>query len=72
MTRVKLAIEKMTCGHCLGRVKQALSTLDGVRVEDARIGEATVSFDPAVVSEADLSSAIEKEGYSVAAIVRAA
>lgn len=72
MTRVKLTIENMTCGHCLGRVKQALTTLKGVRLEDARIGEATVSFDPAVVSEAELTTAVEKQGYPVANVARAA
>ena len=72
MTRVKLTIEKMTCGHCLGRVKQALTTLPSVRLEGARIGEATVSFDPAVVTETELTAAVEKEGYPVTAVARAA
>ena len=72
MTRVKLTIERMTCGHCLGRVKQALSTLPSVRLEDARIGEATVSYDPNVVTQTELTAAVEKEGYPVAAIARAA
>lgn len=72
MPRVKLTIEKMTCGHCLGRVKQALTTLPGVQLEDARIGEATVSYDPNVVTQMDLAAAVEKQGYPVAAVADAA
>ena len=68
MERVTMSINGMTCGHCVRSVDSALKGLAGVTVEQVKVGEATVSFDPAAVSSARIRQAIESEGYGVTAI----
>ena len=70
MERITLKIDGMTCGHCVGAVTRALKGMQGVNLEQASIGSATVSYDPAVTSEARISETIADEGYSVAAATR--
>lgn len=70
MERVTIAIEGMSCGHCVGAVKRALESVKGVQVEQVSIGRATVSLDPATTTDAQLTEAIEDEGYTVASVSR--
>lgn len=65
MERVTLAIDGMSCGHCVKSVEQALKGLDGVAVEQVAIGTATISYDPATTSVDRLRDAVEDEGYQV-------
>ena len=65
MERVTLAIDGMSCGHCVKSVEQALKALDGVAVEQVAIGTATVQYDPAATSVDRLKDAVEDEGYQV-------
>ena len=65
MERVTLAIDGMSCGHCVKSVEQALKALDGVAVEQVAIGTATVQYDPAATSVDRLRDAVEDEGYQV-------
>lgn len=64
-----LKIEGMSCSHCKSAVTEALQELAGVsRVEvDLDGGQATVSYDPAQVTEAALKEAVEEAGYTVVA-----
>jgi copper chaperone len=64
MKQITLRVDGMSCGHCVSSVRQALSTVDGVRVDDVRIGTATVSFDPAQVSVGTLIDAVADAGYA--------
>lgn len=64
---VLLDIAGMTCGHCVGRVTQALRGVEGVEVLRVAVGSATVSYDPDDVSPSALDDAIEAQGYSVKA-----
>lgn len=68
MERVILDIDGMTCGHCVRSVDSALKELAGVTVEQVKVGQATVSFDPGTVSSTRIAQAIESEGYGVTAI----
>ena len=65
MERVSMKIEGMTCGHCVASINRALETVDGVEVEQVRVGTATVAFDPTRASMASISQAIADEGYAV-------
>ena len=67
MERITLAIDGMSCGHCVKSVEQALKALDGVAVEQVAIGTATVQYDPAATSVDRLRDAVEDEGYQVTA-----
>ena len=57
----------MSCGHCVGAVRTALESVDGVEVEDVRVGEARVRYDAADVDPAALARAVEEEGFAVSA-----
>jgi copper chaperone CopZ len=64
MTTTTLKIEGMTCNHCVQSVKQALSSLPGVRKAEVSL----VEKQALVESEGplDLSAAVkavEEEGY---------
>jgi copper chaperone CopZ len=64
-TNETVAIDGMTCGHCVMAVRQALSALESVDVERVDIGLASISFDPAQVDHDTIASAIEEAGYSL-------
>lgn len=63
MTTHQLQIEGMSCGHCVARVSRTLQGLDGVVVNDVKIGEATISVDPARVSLAQITAALDDVGF---------
>ena len=62
--RVALAIEGMTCEHCVHAVRGRLEKTPGVQVENVDIGSATVRLDPRKTTVADLQDAISDEGYT--------
>lgn len=61
----ELRIEGMTCSHCVMHVKQELSRLSHVQVDDVQIGKAKVQYDDAKVSMLDFANAIERAGYKL-------
>ena len=64
MGEFTLRIDGMHCGACVRRVTQALSTLEGLKVEEVRIGAARLStaVQPAPI---DLAiAALSKAGYT--------
>ena len=63
MKQLKLDVTGMSCGHCVGAVRQALSAVPGVKVEDVRIGSASVSFDESKTSVGQLVDAVADAGY---------
>jgi copper chaperone len=67
MTTKQLEIAGMTCGHCLRMVQQAINGLEGVKLDDLRIGKATVTFDEASVSLEAVADAVRDAGYDVVA-----
>lgn len=63
--RVTLAIEGMTCGHCVAAVKKALSAVPGVGEIEVTLAppRAVVSLDPSMASVETLTKATAEEGY---------
>jgi copper chaperone len=61
--QLKLDVSGMTCGHCVSAVREALSAIPGVKVEDVQIGSATVSFDEDKATVGDLVDAVSDAGY---------
>jgi copper chaperone len=47
MEHVTLAISGMSCGGCVSKVSNALTTIPGVQVDAVTVGSATVSYDNA-------------------------
>lgn len=72
MEKLNLSISGMTCGHCVASVKSALSELDGVTVEDVRVGSAEVSYDPANRTAESIADAVNDVGYQAVPAGRAA
>jgi Cu+-exporting ATPase len=56
----------MTCGSCVNRITRALRKLDGVTrvIVDLRRETATVSREPALVSNGALAAAVADAGYA--------
>ena len=63
MDTLNLTIAGMSCGHCVGQVRNALSALDGVDVETVRVGSAAVRYDPAVQTPHGIATAVTDAGY---------
>ncbi len=63
MEQTTIAIQGMSCGHCVASVKGALGRLDGVQVQDVKVGSATVEYDPRAVTPERIARAVEAEGY---------
>jgi copper chaperone len=65
MTQQVIEIGGMTCGHCMSRVRDALTAIPGVTVDRMKVGQATVSFDESATDAATIEKAIEDAGYDV-------
>ena len=64
MRHLTLSIEGMSCDHCVRAVKNRLASTPGVRVEDVRIGSATLHYDPDATTVDEIEEAIADEGYT--------
>ena len=67
MQHATFEISGMSCGHCVKAVDKALTSLDGVTVEQIEVGRAAVAFDPARIEPRQITDAIEDAGYQVTA-----
>ncbi len=67
---IKLKITGMTCAGCSNHVATTLKALDGIVEEKVEFpGDvATVKYNPAKISVANIIKAIEKIGYKAVAI----
>ena len=60
---VSLAIDGMSCGHCVAAVTEALSAVPGATVKRVAVGAATVELDPQAASAEQLVQAVRDAGY---------
>jgi copper chaperone len=67
MKTQSLTISGMSCGHCVMSVRNALESIDGVTVDEVRIGQATVQFDESAVQADVVAEAVRDAGYDVVA-----
>lgn len=63
MRQITMAISGMSCGGCVKRVTQALSTIPGTRVDAVTVGSATVSYDESRTTPAAIDRAVREAGY---------
>lgn len=63
MTKVKLSIEGMSCGHCVNAVNNALSSVSGAVPLKIDVGSAEVEIDTALTSTDAVLDAINAAGY---------
>ncbi|WP_069146400.1 heavy-metal-associated domain-containing protein [Rhodococcus erythropolis] len=66
MTTAEYTISGMTCGHCVGSVKEEIGNIAGVTAVDVELasGRVVVTSD-APVSAADVVAAVDEAGYAV-------
>src|SRR6266536_1823601 len=64
---VTFPVTGMTCASCVRRIEKALNKVDGVDQASVNLAteKATVRYDPAVASRAQMQAAVEKAGYGV-------
>ena len=67
MTELSMQISGMTCGHCVKSVRDALSSIPSVEVEEVAIGSAKVRFDEQKADVAQIAQAVTEEGFLVTA-----
>ncbi|MEW5990386.1 MAG: heavy metal-associated domain-containing protein [Chloroflexota bacterium] len=62
---IRFPVAGMTCGACVNRITRAIRKLDGVTrvVVDLRRETATVTREPALVSNAALATTVADAGY---------
>ena len=67
MTDIKLEVPDISCDHCKTSIEGAVGVLDGVATVAVSVADRTVdvSFDE-TVTQADIVTAIEDQGYEVA------
>lgn len=63
MERTTVEITGMSCGHCVAGVRRALEQIEGVEVQEVRVGSATVAYDDSSVTPERIATTIEKQGY---------
>ncbi|ATI32081.1 heavy-metal-associated domain-containing protein [Rhodococcus erythropolis] len=66
MTTAEYTVSGMTCGHCVGSVKEEIGSIAGVTAVDVELasGRVVVTSD-APVSAADVVAAVDEAGYAV-------
>ena len=67
MTQIKLAVPDISCDHCKMSIEGAVGELAGVSQVEVSVADRTVdvSFDDSL-TQAEIVSAIEDQGYEVA------
>ena len=66
MKKQELLIDGMSCGHCVKALKNELSAIQGLIVQDVQIGKAIIEYDPDTVSDKDILHAIDESGFRLA------
>jgi copper chaperone CopZ len=66
MAETKIAIEGMSCQHCVMAVKKALGGVPGILENDVQIGSAVVKYDESKVKKEEIETKIESAGFKVA------
>ncbi len=65
MAETNVAIEGMSCQHCVMAVKKALGGVPGILESTVQVGSASVKYDESKVKKEDIEATIEKAGYIV-------
>ena len=63
MKTMRLAIDGMSCGHCVQHVTKTLASIEGTKVQDVAVGSAGVGFDPEKTTQQAILHALVEAGY---------
>ncbi|MYW95977.1 heavy-metal-associated domain-containing protein [Amycolatopsis rubida] len=68
MTETTYTVQGMTCGHCVGSVKEEVGDLAGVRTVDVDLATGAVKVTSAEpISHEAVKAAVAEAGYQVVA-----
>lgn len=68
MTTTEYTVTGMTCGHCVGSVKEEVGKIDGVTGVEVDLATGLLTIDSATpVADADVIAAVDEAGYHAAA-----
>lgn len=66
MTTAEYTVSGMTCGHCVGSVKEEIGNIAGVTAVDVDLASGRVSVtSDAPVPATDIAAAVDEAGYAV-------
>ncbi|MCE4262933.1 MULTISPECIES: heavy-metal-associated domain-containing protein [Rhodococcus] len=66
MTTAEYTVSGMTCGHCVGSVKEEIGNIAGVTAVDVDLASGRVSVtSDTPVSATDIAAAVDEAGYAV-------
>ena len=65
VAETRIAVEGMSCQHCLMAVKKALGGVPSILESTVQVGSASVKYDEAKIKKEDIENTIEKAGYKV-------
>jgi len=65
VAEANIAIEGMSCQHCVMAVKKALGGVPGILESNVQVGSASVKYDDTKIKKEDIETKIEKAGYTV-------
>jgi copper chaperone len=65
--KTNLAVEGMSCEHCVNSITKAVGALKGVATVnvDLQNKQVAVAYDPQLISIYNIKEAIEDQGYEV-------
>ncbi len=63
MKQLKLEVSGMSCGHCVGAVRDALAAVPGVKGHNVSIGSVSVTIDETKTKVSELVDAVYDAGY---------
>jgi len=69
MRSATMVIDGMTCGGCVVSVKRVLERVPGVSDLQVEVGEARLTVDDVLVTEAALRQSVERAGFEVEEVV---
>jgi copper chaperone len=72
MESITLSATDISCEHCQKAIESAVGAINGVESVSVDIPAKTVhaAFDPGVTSAADITAAMEEEGYPATVLIR--
>jgi len=65
VAEANIAIEGMSCQHCVMAVKKALGGVPGILESNVQVGSASVKYDDTKIKKEDIETKIKKAGYTV-------
>ena len=61
---LRLWIDGMHCGGCVGRVTRALERIQGAEIGSVKVGSAELTYPPDQISAEEIVAVVDRIGFS--------